>query len=118
MSSVRAVVQRVSRAAVRADGELRGAIGAGLLVLLGVEAGDGVVEAERLAGKTARLLHHAMEPLETELLHPARRPVDASGDEVERRTELQQQRYAEHVDVVAQPPLAVGHLERRHDDVG
>jgi D-aminoacyl-tRNA deacylase len=55
MSGVRAVVQRVSRAAVRVDGELRGGIGAGLLVLLGVEAGDGQAEAERLAGKTARL---------------------------------------------------------------
>jgi D-aminoacyl-tRNA deacylase len=38
---VRAVVQRVSRAAVRVDGSVRGEIGAGLLVLLGVETGDG-----------------------------------------------------------------------------
>ena len=52
---MRAVVQRVSRAAVRVDGEVRGEIGAGLLVLLGVEAGDGPEAAERLAGKLARL---------------------------------------------------------------
>jgi D-tyrosyl-tRNA(Tyr) deacylase len=52
---VRAVVQRVSRAGVRVEGEIRGEIGAGLLVLLGVEAGDGADAAERLAGKLARL---------------------------------------------------------------
>ena len=52
---MRAVVQRVSRASVRVDGEVRGEIGAGLLVLLGVEAGDGPEAAERLAGKIARL---------------------------------------------------------------
>jgi D-aminoacyl-tRNA deacylase len=52
---MRAVVQRVSRAAVRVEGEVRGEIGAGLLVLLGVEAGDGADAAERLAGKLARL---------------------------------------------------------------
>ena len=49
------MVQRVSRAAVRVEGEVRGEIGSGLLVLLGVEAGDGVEAAERLAGKVASL---------------------------------------------------------------
>ena len=52
---MRAVVQRVSAAAVRVDGVVRGEIGAGLLVLLGVASGDGGAEAERLAGKVARL---------------------------------------------------------------
>jgi D-aminoacyl-tRNA deacylase len=52
---MRAVVQRVSRAAVRAGGETAGAIDGGLLVLLGVAGGDGVEEADRLAGKVARL---------------------------------------------------------------
>ena len=52
---MRAVVQRVSRASVRVAGAPAGEIGAGLLVLLGVAAGDGEEEARRLAGKVARL---------------------------------------------------------------
>ena len=52
---MRAVVQRVSEAAVRVEGELRGAIGPGLVVLLGVAAGDDAATAERLAEKVARL---------------------------------------------------------------
>jgi D-aminoacyl-tRNA deacylase len=52
---VRAVVQRVSSARVVVDGEAVGEIGAGLCVLLGVARGDGEVEAERLAGRVARL---------------------------------------------------------------
>ena len=52
---MRAVVQRVSRATVRVDGRVEGAIDGGLLVLLGVEAGDRAETAERLAGKIARL---------------------------------------------------------------
>jgi D-tyrosyl-tRNA(Tyr) deacylase len=52
---VRAVVQRVSSAAVEVDGETVGEIGAGLCVLLGVAAGDGEDEAARLAGRVARL---------------------------------------------------------------
>ena len=40
---------------MRVDGRLVGAIEAGLLVLLGVAAGDGAGEAEALAGKVARL---------------------------------------------------------------
>ena len=52
---MRAVVQRVSTAAVRVDDVVRGEIGAGLLVLLGVASGDSGAEAERLAGKVARL---------------------------------------------------------------
>ena len=52
---MRAVIQRVSRAAVRVDGAVVGDIGAGLLVLLGVAAGDTDADAERLAAKVARL---------------------------------------------------------------
>jgi D-tyrosyl-tRNA(Tyr) deacylase len=52
---VRAVVQRVSEASVRVGGEVRGRCGRGLLVLLGVARGDGAAEAERLAGRIARL---------------------------------------------------------------
>jgi D-tyrosyl-tRNA(Tyr) deacylase len=48
---VRAVVQRVSEARVTPGG----AIGPGLCVLLGVAEGDTAAEAERLAGKVARL---------------------------------------------------------------
>jgi D-aminoacyl-tRNA deacylase len=52
---LRAVCQRVARARVHVAGDVRGEIGAGLCVLLGVARGDGVTEAERLAGKVARL---------------------------------------------------------------
>ena len=52
---MRLVVQRVSRAAVRVDGVVRGEIASGLLVLLGVADGDTGGDAERLAGKVARL---------------------------------------------------------------
>ena len=52
---VRAVVQRVSEASVRLGGEVQGACGRGMLVLLGVAASDGEEEAARLAGKVARL---------------------------------------------------------------
>ncbi len=48
---MRAVVQRVSRAAASPGGE----IGPGLCVLLGVARGDTAADAERLAGKVARL---------------------------------------------------------------
>jgi D-tyrosyl-tRNA(Tyr) deacylase len=52
---MRTVIQRVSRAAVRVDGRVVGQIGAGLLVLVGVAESDDDAEAERLAGKVARL---------------------------------------------------------------
>jgi D-aminoacyl-tRNA deacylase len=52
---VRAVVQRVSEARVTVDGERVAEIGRGLVVLLGVARGDAQAEAERLAGKIARL---------------------------------------------------------------
>jgi D-tyrosyl-tRNA(Tyr) deacylase len=52
---VRALVQRVSRAAVRVDGETVGAIGPGLLVLLGVSRDDDAAIADRLAEKVRAL---------------------------------------------------------------
>jgi D-tyrosyl-tRNA(Tyr) deacylase len=52
---VRALVQRVSRAAVRVDGEEVGAIGPGLLVLLGVGHDDDEATADKLADKLLRL---------------------------------------------------------------
>ena len=50
---MRAVLQRVSRAAVVIDGETVGAIERGLLVLLGVAPTDTPAEAQWLAEKTA-----------------------------------------------------------------
>jgi D-aminoacyl-tRNA deacylase len=52
---MRALVQRVSRAAVRVGGETTGQIGAGLVVLLGVTHDDGPAEADRLADKVRAL---------------------------------------------------------------
>lgn len=52
---MRALIQRVSSASVRVDGELIGSAGKGFLVLLGVMDGDTVKEAELLAAKTAKL---------------------------------------------------------------
>jgi D-aminoacyl-tRNA deacylase len=52
---MRAVCQRVARAEVRVDENAVGAIAAGLCILLGVARTDGDAEAERLAGKVARL---------------------------------------------------------------
>jgi D-tyrosyl-tRNA(Tyr) deacylase len=52
---MRAVVQRVSRAAVRVEGRAVGEIGPGLLVLLGVAAGDGEDQARWMADKLAAL---------------------------------------------------------------
>ena len=52
---MRALVQRVTEASVEVEGRVTGAIGRGLVVLLGVEGGDGPREAERLAEKVVRL---------------------------------------------------------------
>jgi D-tyrosyl-tRNA(Tyr) deacylase len=52
---MRAVVQRVAEARVRVAGAVTAEIGAGLVVLLGVAREDGSPDAERLAGKVARL---------------------------------------------------------------
>ncbi|MFL5819970.1 MAG: D-aminoacyl-tRNA deacylase [Solirubrobacteraceae bacterium] len=52
---MRALVQRVSRAAVQVDGERVAAIGPGLLVLLGVTHTDDAASADRLADKVRAL---------------------------------------------------------------
>jgi len=52
---MRLIVQRVSRAAVRVGGETVGAIGRGMLVLAGVERGDGVAQVEAAVEKLAGL---------------------------------------------------------------
>jgi len=52
---VRAVIQRVSRAEVRVEGRVTGAIGKGLAVLLGVAREDGQSDADLLADKVASL---------------------------------------------------------------
>ena len=52
---MRAVVQRVSRAEVRVEGRATGSLGPGLVVLLGVAAGDGQDQARWMADKVARL---------------------------------------------------------------
>ena len=52
---MRALVQRVSRASVRAEGREQAAIGPGMLVLLGVAPDDDEASADRLAQKLAKL---------------------------------------------------------------
>ena len=52
---MRALVQRVSSASVAVDGEVVGAIGLGLVVLLGVRNGDDEAAAERIVRKLLAL---------------------------------------------------------------
>ncbi len=52
---MKTLLQRVSRASVRVDGEIVGSIGPGLLVLLGVERDDVTADADYMAVKTAGL---------------------------------------------------------------
>jgi D-tyrosyl-tRNA(Tyr) deacylase len=52
---VRALIQRVTSAAVEVDGEEVARIGLGLLILLGIREGDGVDQANRIAAKIERL---------------------------------------------------------------
>ncbi len=66
-----AVVQRVSRAEVRVAAEVAGQIGLGLMVLLGVERGDGKADAEVLARKLLALR-----------IFPGRTPMDLSVKDV------------------------------------
>ena len=49
-----ALIQRVSEASVSIEGKIVVSIGKGLLVLLGIEKNDSVLEADRIAEK---LLH-------------------------------------------------------------
>jgi D-tyrosyl-tRNA(Tyr) deacylase len=52
---LRALVQRVSQAAVDVEGERVAQIGPGMVVLLGVSRGDGAEQADRLADKVRAL---------------------------------------------------------------
>jgi D-aminoacyl-tRNA deacylase len=52
---MRAVVQRIAEGRVRVADEVVGEVGPGLCVLLGVARGDEPADAERLAGRVARL---------------------------------------------------------------
>jgi D-tyrosyl-tRNA(Tyr) deacylase len=52
---MRALVQRVSQAAVDVEGDRVAQIGPGMLVLLGVGVGDGEEESDRLADKVRAL---------------------------------------------------------------
>lgn len=52
---MRAVVQRVDRASVRVEGEVVGAMGPGLLALVGVAQDDVAADAEELARKLVGL---------------------------------------------------------------
>ena len=52
---MRAVVQRVKKARVEVDGKVRGEIGPGLLVFLGVGGEDTEKDCEYVANKTAHL---------------------------------------------------------------
>ena len=64
-------VSRVARAAVRVHGEVVGAIEHGLLLLVGVERGDGPADADATARKVASLR-----------LFPGRTPTDLAVGEV------------------------------------
>jgi D-tyrosyl-tRNA(Tyr) deacylase len=61
------VVQRVTRAEVRVEGEVVGRIGRGLLLLVGVERGDGEADAQAVARKIAALR-----------IFPGRTPMDVA----------------------------------------
>jgi len=52
---MRVVIQRVSSAAVQVDGQTVGAIGPGMLALLGVAQGDGQAQADTLVDKIVNL---------------------------------------------------------------
>ncbi len=52
---MKAVIQRVSSASVEVDGKTVGSTGKGILVLLGVEKGDGEKDVDWMAEKIAGL---------------------------------------------------------------
>ena len=68
---MKTVIQRVSRASVRVDGEVVGEIGRGILVLVGVERGDGVADAHMTARKIAGMR-----------IFPGAKPMDRSVAEI------------------------------------
>lgn len=69
---MRTVVQRVSRAEVRVDGEVIGRVGRGVLLLVGVERGDTEADALATARKIAGLR-----------MFPGRTPMDLDLSQVE-----------------------------------
>ena len=69
---MRTVLQRVSRAEVRVDGEVVGRIGRGVLLLVGVEKGDGEGDVRATARKVQNLR-----------IFPGRTPMDRTLTEVE-----------------------------------
>lgn len=69
---MKSVLQRVTEASVTVEGECVGSIGAGILVLLGVERGDTERDAEVLAAKLAGLR-----------IFPGARPMDRSLSDIE-----------------------------------
>src|ERR1700733_14870015 len=52
---MRFLIQRVTRASVKVERKVEGAIGAGLLVLIGISNTDGSAEADYLADKLVNL---------------------------------------------------------------
>ena len=52
---MKVVIQRVSEASVVVEGEMRGSIGRGLMVLLGIEEADSDEDIEWLAGKIVNM---------------------------------------------------------------
>ena len=52
---MRVVIQRVKRSSVTIDGEVVGAIGAGLMILVGIEPSDTSADVDYLCGKISRL---------------------------------------------------------------
>lgn len=52
---MRAVIQRVKESSVSVDGEIKGAVGKGYNILLGVMQGDTEAQAELLAAKVSKL---------------------------------------------------------------
>ena len=54
-SQMRAVIQRVEKASVSVEGEIKGQIGTGFLALIGVEEGDGDADFRYIAEKVPNL---------------------------------------------------------------
>jgi D-aminoacyl-tRNA deacylase len=68
-----ALIQRVSEASVTVDGILTGAIGVGILALIGVRRGDGAADGARLL---ERLLNYRIFPDEAGRMNRCLREVD------------------------------------------
>lgn len=69
------LLQRVTEASVRVEGEVIGSIGRGLMVLLGVERGDGEAQAERLL---ERLLGYRVFPDENDRMNLSLRDINGA----------------------------------------